>query len=253
MAQRKDVIRQMIDQILVTGVGDTEQVQVTIKWAGGDLSQAQITRPVAKWTQLSYYPQLCQRLEQLTQANLTTSEIIDCLHQDGFRPPKRRQTFNSEMVQTLIRRLGLTARSAVPAKAPLSPPEWWLPDLAAKLDMPTMTLYNWVQRGWVKAKQQAEPPKHWIIWADEAELERLRTHRQCPNGEILRQRWKGETPSIACLLTRRFDPYKLKFLTGEDPWQSTHLRFHHLSISLKMTMGVLRLAHLNAPAAPIDG
>jgi len=198
MAQRKDVIRQMIDQILVTGVGDTEQVQVTIKWAGGDLSQAQITRPVAKWTQLSYYPQLCQRLEQLTQANLTTSEIIDCLHQDGFRPPKRRQTSNSEMVQTLIRRLGLTARSAVPAKAPLSPPEWWLPDLAAKLDMPTMTLYNWVQRGWVKAKQQAEPPKHWIIWADEAELERLRTHRQCPNGEILRQRWKGETPSIAC-------------------------------------------------------
>ncbi len=198
MAQRKDVIRQMIDGILMTVVGNTEQVQVTIQWAGGDSSQAQITRPVAKWTQLSYYPQLCQRLEQLTQANLTTHDIMDCLHQDGFRPPKRRQTFNPEMVQTLIRRLGFRSHSATPAKAPLPPPEWWLPDLAAKLDMPTMTLYNWVQRGWVKARQPAEPPKHWIIWADEAELERLRTHRQCPNGEILRQRWQGETPSMAC-------------------------------------------------------
>lgn len=197
LAQRKDVIRQMIDRILVSVVGDTEQVQVTIAWAGGDSSQAQITRPVAKWTQLSYYPQLCQRLEQLTQANLTTHDIIDCLHQDGFRPPKRRQTFNPEMVQTLLRRLGLRAHSAVPAKAPLPLPEWWLPDLAAKLDMPTMTLYNWVQRGWVKARQQAEPPKHWIIWADEAELERLSTHRQRPNGDILKQRWQGKTPSIA--------------------------------------------------------
>jgi DNA invertase Pin-like site-specific DNA recombinase len=197
-AQRKDVIRQIIDTIMVTVAGDTEQVHVTIEWAGGDSSQAQIIRPVAKWTQLSYYPQLCQRLEQLTQANLTTHDIIDCLHQDGFRPPKRRQTFNPEMVQTLIRRLGLTSGSGAQAKAPLPQPEWWLPDLAATLDMPTMTLYNWVQRGWVKARQQAEPPKHWIIWADEAELERLKTHRQCPNGEILRQRWKGETPSIAC-------------------------------------------------------
>ncbi|TVQ06014.1 MAG: recombinase family protein [Leptolyngbya sp. DLM2.Bin27] len=198
LSQRKDVIRQMIDRILVTVVGDTEQVQVTIEWAGGDSSQAQITRPVAKWTQLSYYPQLCQRLEELNQANLTTDDIIDCLHQDGFRPPKRRQTFNPETVQTLIRRLGLRSHSAAPAKAPLPLPEWWLPDLAAKLDMPTTTLYNWVQRGWVKARQQAEPPKHWIIWADEAELKRLSTHRQRPNGDILKQRWQGETPSIAC-------------------------------------------------------
>jgi hypothetical protein len=62
--------------------------------------------------------------------------------------------------------------------------------------MPTVTLYNWVRRGWVKARQQSEFPKQWIIWADEVELERLKTHRQQPTGAILRQRWQGEVPVI---------------------------------------------------------
>ncbi len=196
-AQRKEIIRQVIDKITVTVKGTSEQVQVMIEWSGGYSCQAQIIRPVAKWTQLSYYPQLCERLKQMAEANLTTDEMIDCLHQEGFRPPKRRQTFNREIVRTLIRYLGLGTRPLPKAREPLSEHEWWLPELASTLEMPTPTLYNWVQRGWVKARQQTEPPKHWIIWADEAELERLRTHRQRPVGEILQQRWKGEVPTIA--------------------------------------------------------
>lgn len=196
-AQRKEIIRQVIDKIIVTVEGKSEQVQVMIEWSGGFSCQAQIIRPVAKWTQLSYYPQLCERLEQLVEANLTTDEMVDCLHQEGFRPPKRRQTFTREIVQTLIRHLGLRTRPLPKAREPLSEHEWWLPELAATLEMPTVTLYNWVRRGWVKARQQPTAPKHWIIWADDVELERLRTHRQRPAGEILRQRWKGEVPTIA--------------------------------------------------------
>ena len=30
-----------------------------------------------------------------------------------------------------------------------------------------------------------------------AELDRLRNHRQCPASEVLKQRWRGETPAIA--------------------------------------------------------
>lgn len=196
-AQRKEIIRQVIDKIILTVEGASEQVQVRIEWSGGFSCQAQIIRPVAKWTQLSYYPQLCERLKQLVEANLTTDEIIDCLHQEGFRPPKRRQTFSREIVRKLIRHLGLGTRPLPKARESLSEHEWWLPELASTLEMPAVTLYNWVQRGWVKARQQTVPPKHWIIWADEAELERLRTHRQRPVGEILQQRWKGEVPTIA--------------------------------------------------------
>jgi len=64
------------------------------------------------------------------------------------------------------------------------------------LDMPIVTLYNWVRRGWVKARQQPQPPRHWIIWANASEFERLKTHRQSPPGQIQRQRWQGEVPAI---------------------------------------------------------
>ena len=195
-AQRKEIVRQVIQKITVTVEGESEQVQVIIEWSGGSVCQAQIIRPVAKWTQLSYYPQLCQRLEQLAQAQLTTDEIIDHLHQEGFHPPKRSKTFNRQIVRTLMRRLGLETRQSSKTRGSLAENEWWLPDLAIALEMPTPTLYCWVKRGWVKARQLPEPPKHWIIWADEAELERLRTHRQHPAGKILRQLWKGEVPTI---------------------------------------------------------
>ena len=69
--------RQVIETITVRFEGESEQVHVRIAWAGGAMSQAQMIRPVAKWTQLSNYPQLCQRLKQLAQVQLSTDEIIE--------------------------------------------------------------------------------------------------------------------------------------------------------------------------------
>ena len=68
--QRKEIIRQVIQTVRVNVVGESEQVQVIIEWAGGTSCHAQITRPVAKWTQLSNYPQLCQKLEAVFSGKL---------------------------------------------------------------------------------------------------------------------------------------------------------------------------------------
>lgn len=195
--QRKEIVRQVIKRIIVNVEGDSERVKLTIEWMGNSISKVELIRPVAKWTQLSNYPQLCQRLKQLVQSGATTEEMAQSLNQEGFYPPKRRKTFNAEEVRALMRRLGLVTPRIPANQASLAEHEWWLPQLASVLQMPTVTLYNWVRRGWVKARQQSEFPKHWIIWADEGELERLKTHRQQPTGAILRQRWQGEVPVIA--------------------------------------------------------
>lgn len=195
--QRKEIIRQVIRRIIVDVEGDSERVKLTIEWMGNSISNVELIRPVAKWTQLSNYPQLCQRLKELVQSGATTEEIAQSLNQEGFYPPKRRKTFNAEEVRALMRRLGLVTPRIPENQASLAEHEWWLPQLAGVLQMPTVTLYNWVRRGWVKARQQSEFPKQWIIWADEVELERLKTHRQQPTGAILRQRWQGEVPVIA--------------------------------------------------------
>jgi hypothetical protein len=194
--QRKEIIRQIIHQIRVDVQGESEWVQVVIEWVGGSVTEAQIIRPVARWTQLSNYPQLCQRLEQLAQTQMNGEEITQCLIAEGFYPPKRLTTLKPAEVQTLMRRLGLGTRRAAVSREALAAHEWWLPDLALALEMPSVTLYSWVRRGWVNARQQLKPPRHWIIWADAAELERLKTYRQYPPGQIQRQRWQGEVPPI---------------------------------------------------------
>jgi DNA invertase Pin-like site-specific DNA recombinase len=195
--QRKELIRQIIQKITVKVEGESERVAVEIEWAAGATTAIDLIRPVATWTQLSNYPQLCQRVKQLHATGATPAQISHSLNSEGFHPPKRRGTFNSEEVRTLMQRLGLLEHRAPPAQTSLGEHEWWLPELATKLQMPTVTLYSWVRRGWVKAYQRPEIANYWIIWADETELERLRIHRQQPTSEVLRQRWRGEVPAIA--------------------------------------------------------
>jgi hypothetical protein len=55
--------------------------------------------------------------------------------------------------------------------------------------MPTVTLFTWIRRGWVAAHQQEQPPHRWILWADPAEVERLRERHQRPPGYYTRRRW----------------------------------------------------------------
>jgi len=183
--QRKEIIRQVIQKIQVNVIGQTEQVEIAIQWWGGTSTHAQLIRPVAKWTQLSNYPQLCQRIEQLFKQECCPDEITETLNREGFYPPKRRQTLNVEEIRTLMHRLGLLSSMPPSVPSPLAEHEWWLADLSQTLEMPSVTLYNWIRRGWVRARQLSERPHHWIIWADNAELERLRNHRQTPAGEVL--------------------------------------------------------------------
>ncbi len=189
-AQRKEVIRQLIERIMITVQGKSELVEATIEWAGGACTDAQLIRPIADLTQLSNYDELCQRVTQLVESGLGTREIAKLLNQEGFYPPKGRTNFNERGVKAVMCRLGLTRpRTGLKPLSELQPSEWWLLDLAQHLEMSDVTLYDWVKRGWVKARQQDTPLRHWIIWADEAEIERLQQKRQCSRADAAHQRW----------------------------------------------------------------
>ncbi|OUL23013.1 hypothetical protein BV378_24310 [Nostoc sp. RF31YmG] len=189
-AQRKEIVRQLIHRIIVQVHGHSERVTLTIEWTGGSMTQHQATRPVAKWEQLSYYPQLCEQLRTLVATGLTAAQIAYQLNQEGFRPPKYCTQFERPSVLELMQRLGIYQRRPKGIdKGPLAADEWWLPDLARHLKIPNTTLYAWVKRGWVKARQQQTSPYRLIVWADEAELGRLNQFRQSSLSDRLRQQW----------------------------------------------------------------
>lgn len=183
-AERQAIVRQLIERVIVTLIDDSERVGVEVHWAGGHHTRTHLVRPVARLQQLSYYPQLLARVLALHQAGQRCPQIAAQLNAEGWRPAKRRATFNGPMVANLLAHQGMSAGVSRAHAAPWpdrGANEWSLPELARTLEMPPVTLFSWLRKDWLNARQVPRGGRQqWLIWADEAELERLRARRQAP-------------------------------------------------------------------------
>lgn len=189
-AERKQIIRQVVEWIVISVEGVSERVGTKIRWAGGTQTEGVVTRPVATLEQPSYYyPQVCDRVRELAAEGLGPREIAEDLNAEGYRPPKRRESFGRQGVRELMHRLGLVEPLSLSRhRDTLADNEWWLPELARELGMPEVTLYSWIGRGWVEGRQAPAPSKRWILWADSAEVERLRGLHALPRGYHVRKK-----------------------------------------------------------------
>jgi Recombinase zinc beta ribbon domain len=184
---RQAIIRQLVERIVVTVQGDSEQVDLEIHWIGGHRTQTRRIRPVARLAQLSYYPELLARVAALHQQGLGRAAMAQQLNAEGWRPAKRRQTFTADMVGTLLARQGLGVSPSRPRAVARKADEWTLPELAYTLAMPEPTLYSWLRKGHVKARRD-QGSGQWVMWADASELQRLHRLRQAPRV------WKRPSP-----------------------------------------------------------
>jgi DNA invertase Pin-like site-specific DNA recombinase len=189
-ADRKELLRILIEDITVAVAGDSELVDITITWAGGYRTSGQAVRPVARLGQLSYYPALLARVTELAEAGRNNRQIAGFLNTEGFRPPKRTSRFTGGQVRTLITQHGIRGqRKGRPAVLTGLPPgHWSVPGLAAELGMPTATIYNWIYRGWITARH-APGTRNWIITADDEQIRQLHERRARPPGYYTRARW----------------------------------------------------------------
>jgi hypothetical protein len=88
-AERKQIIRCLVERVAVQIRSECELVDVTIHWAGGYESQHEIVRPVATYAQLSDFERLLDRVAELREAGHIARDIAATLNAEGFRPPKR--------------------------------------------------------------------------------------------------------------------------------------------------------------------
>lgn len=189
---RKEIVRQIVERISIGIEGDSERVEVEIRWAGGVSTKDIALRPVQKLEQLSYYRKLCKRLRELVEQGVSRRQIVDTINAEGYRPPGGEEKFGFYAIAELLKRLGLTDprrdNGGGNPEADLGEDEWCLSPLAAELGMHKSSLRAWVERDWVKARQEQHPPWRWIVWADEEELERLRELRALPRGYHVREK-----------------------------------------------------------------
>jgi len=182
---RQAVARLLLEQVVVTVEGNTDRVDVELRWAGGFVSRHTLYRPVQTYAQLSNYDELVARIDRLRAQRKTLSQIAGTLNAEGFHPPKRSPRFTQEILSRFLReraaRAGWLPRSMTDEQH-LRANEWWLADLAAKLSMPIATLHRWQRVGWITSRKVTAAGGRWAIHADADELLRLRRLRDSPRG-----------------------------------------------------------------------
>ncbi len=183
-ADRQRIVRLLVEEVIVTVRGESEWVDVTIRWAGGYSSGHKLVRPVQRYQQMADYGRLLNRIDELRKAGRTLAEVAEQLNREGFHPPKRSATFTSAILAGLLPKQGRRGPRPRVVGEPglLSEHEWLLTDLAQKLEMPQPTLHRWIRVGWVHARKLPTPGGHWVIWADTEELDRMTRLRTCPRG-----------------------------------------------------------------------
>jgi hypothetical protein len=182
---RQTVARLLLEQVTVTVEGNTDHLDVELRWAGGFVSRHTLVRPVQTYEQLSNYGQLAARIDVLREEAKTFSEIAATLNAEGFHPPKRSLRFTKEILSRFLRKRGIRTGPlprSVTEEHHLQANECWLADLAAELSMPIATLHRWQRVGWLVSRKVMAAGGRWAIYADADERHRLGRLRDSPRG-----------------------------------------------------------------------
>jgi hypothetical protein len=105
-ADRKEVIRAVIDEITIAIRGRSELVDVTVGWAGGQQTHEVIRRPIQRSEDLSYYPHLASRITGLAGAGWDPGRIADQLNTEGFLPARGAGPIRHRLVTQILHRAG---------------------------------------------------------------------------------------------------------------------------------------------------
>ena len=107
---RKQIVRCLVERVVVATEQTTELAEVTIVWKGGLATQHQVARPVSRYEQLKDYQRLTERLKELHRQGLHRGPIAEKLNAEGFVPPHRRGGF-TELVSVGKREIPLFFRN----------------------------------------------------------------------------------------------------------------------------------------------
>jgi DNA invertase Pin-like site-specific DNA recombinase len=175
IVERKEIVRCLIKDVVVHVQPCHEVVSVDIHWHGGMSSTHALKRPVQKLAQLHDSARLLARIRELRGAGVTARQIAAHLNEEGFAPPQRRGPFTYDIVRQQLLRLGLSQGKK--ADHTLGRHEWWLHDLATELGITHNVLIYWLRHGWARGRQ-IPLRRFWVVWANAAELRRLRRLKQ---------------------------------------------------------------------------
>jgi hypothetical protein len=176
-SDRRAIVRLLIDRVELSRRGGTELVDVVVHWRGGAQGRHVVRQRLRRYDDSGRYDELRARVTDLRGQGMTGEQIAAVLNGEGFVMP-RGEAFNGRTVRHLFTRFGLTGRPAgLSAGEGPGRCEWWLPELAYELGVKPIVVHRWRWSGYLSARQRAGDKSRWIVWANVAEVRRLRRLR----------------------------------------------------------------------------
>jgi hypothetical protein len=105
---RKEIIRLLVERVVVHVRPDSQWTEVTISWQGGAATAHRIARSVSRYESLVGYDELMARITQLRKDGRTIAEVASQLNTEGFRTPRSGKGYTSTSVRKLLSRCGRT-------------------------------------------------------------------------------------------------------------------------------------------------
>jgi hypothetical protein len=100
LADKRQVVRLLLQQVVVWAPASSHEVQVQLHWTGGSVTEHVVRRPVQQWRQLADGAAVRARLRQGQAAGWTASRIAAALNAAGHRTPHGR-LFTADSVRKL--------------------------------------------------------------------------------------------------------------------------------------------------------
>jgi hypothetical protein len=104
-AERKEIVRLVVERVVVHVQADNEHAQVEIWWRGGLNTKHEVVRSVARYECLRDYRQLLDRIEHWRQQGMTIAQVAKQINKEGYRTPRSRKGYTSTSVRKLLSRL----------------------------------------------------------------------------------------------------------------------------------------------------
>jgi excisionase family DNA binding protein len=170
-AERKQIARLLLERIEVTVAGVSENAEVVCHWVGGRQSRHALVRSVRRTVQLARHVELLARIRELHAQGLRPPVIARALQADGWRSAHGKG-FTEGSVRALLTRMGVVSTSPKRPSAVVArcAGELTVTEIAARLNLPEGTVYNWLYKGRLSARR-VEAAWHtlWLVRLEDVE------------------------------------------------------------------------------------
>ncbi|GAC1547217.1 MAG: hypothetical protein NVS2B7_22840 [Herpetosiphon sp.] len=164
-AERKEIVRLLLERVEVTIQNDSERAEVVCVWAGGQRARYELIRSVRRTSQLTHHGALLDRIRALHRDGVRAPAISRTLTAEGWRSAHGK-TFTEGSVRALMTRMGLppawmTRPSTIMARAD---GEFTVAEIAGRLNLPEGTVYAWLYKHRLPARRvEVADRSLWLI------------------------------------------------------------------------------------------